>query len=268
LENKPAIAIIQARMSSTRLPGKVLLPLAGKPVIQQIVDRAKSCKNVEKVVVATSIENSDNPLVEYCQKINIEYYRGSLNNVLSRFLAILNLNNYDFCVRITGDCPLIHPPFIDAQIEVLQQFSADLIWMKDQASVLEGQGVTSSKALIHVSGKTKDPDDLEHVGSTYFLNNQDEFKYVELNVPEEYYKYKYRLTVDEKNDYDFLSDIYNQNWDSHPIRLTDVIGWLDGLDRSKIKNKKIQHSSINQQLNNKRKSFKPNVIGSYLWDGA
>ena len=164
--------------------------------------------------------------------------------------------------------PFDSSPFIDAQIEVLHQFSADLIWMKDQTSVLEGQGVTSSKALIHVSEKSKDPDDLEHVGSTYFLNNQDEFKYVELNVPKEYYKYKYRLTVDEKNDYDFLSDIYNQNWDSHPIRLTDVIGWLDGLDRSKIKNKNIQHSPINQQLNTKRKSFKPNIIGSYLWDGV
>ena len=119
MKDKPAIAIIQARMSSTRLPGKVLLPLAGKPVIHHIVDRAKSCENIGKVVVATSVENSDNPLVEYCKKNNIEYYRGNLNNVLSRFIAILNLNNYDYCVRITGDCPLIHPPFIDSQILAL-----------------------------------------------------------------------------------------------------------------------------------------------------
>ena len=74
MANKLAIAIIQARMSSTRLPGKVLLPLKGKPIIHHIIDRAKSCKNVGKVVVATSIENSDSPLVKYCQENNIEYY--------------------------------------------------------------------------------------------------------------------------------------------------------------------------------------------------
>ena len=254
-------------MSSTRLPGKVLLPLAGKPVIHHIVDRAKSCENVEKVVVATSVENSDNPLVEYCQENKIDYYRGSLDNVLSRFVEILNINNFEYCVRITGDCPLIHPPFIDAQILALNKYNGDLLWSEKQNSVLEGQGVISSKAIIYVSEKSNDPDDLEHVGSTYFLNNQDEFKYVELKVPKEYYKYNYRLTVDEKNDYEFLIDIYNQNWDSQQIRLTDVLGWLDGLDRSKIKNQKIQHSHINQQLNIKRKSFKPNTTNSYLWNG-
>ena len=178
-------------MSSTRLPGKVLLPLAGKPVIHHIVDRAKSCENVGKVVVATSVENSDNPLVEYCKENNIEYYRGSLNDVLSRFISILKLNNYDYCVRITGDCPLIYPPFIDAQILALNKYNGDLIWTEKQSSVLEGQGVISSKALMHVSEKSNDPDDLEHVGSKYFLDHPKEFNFVELITPEKYYNYNY-----------------------------------------------------------------------------
>jgi len=265
--DKPAIAIIQARMSSTRLPGKVLLPLEGKPMIHHIVDRAKSCENVGKVVVATSVEKSDDPLVENCKKNNIEYFRGSLNNVLSRFIEILKLNNFDYCVRITGDCPLIHPPFIDAQIEALQKFSGDLIWVNGQSIVLEGQGVISRKALFHVAEKSKDPDDLEHVGSKYFLNNKDEFKYVEIEIPKEYYNYNYRLTVDEKNDYDLIKNIYNQNKDSQPIRLPDVINWLNGLDKSKINNQNIQQSKINQRLNTKRKSFKPDIIGSFVWSG-
>ena len=213
MENKPAIAIIQARMSSTRLPGKVLLPLAGKPVIHHIVDRAKSCVNVGKVIVATSEENSDDPLVEYCLENNIEYYRGSLNNVLSRFISILKLNNYDYCVRITGDCPLIYPPFIDAQIDALNKYSGDLTWMRSQCSVLEGQGVISSKALNYISDKSKDPDDLEHVGSKYRLNHSQEFEFVELIIPDEYYKFNYRLTVDEKIDYP-----------------TDE--WIDGVDNN------------------------------------
>ena len=151
--DKSAIAIIQARMSSNRLPGKVLLPLAGKPMIRHIVDRAKSCNNVSKVIVATSLEESDNPLANYCENNSIEYFRGSLNNVLSRFTEILNKHKYSYCVRITGDCPLIHPPFIDAQIEALQKFSGDLIWGKGQSTVLDGQGVKSRKALLHVADK-------------------------------------------------------------------------------------------------------------------
>ena len=66
----------------------------------------------------------------------------------------------------------------------------------------------------------------------------------------------------------FIENIYNQNWDSQPIRLTDVIGWLDDLDKSKIKNKHILHSQINQELNIKRKLFKPNIVGSCKWSGA
>jgi len=268
LKDKPAIAIIQARMSSTRLPGKVLLPLAGKPVIHHIVDRAKSCENIGKVVVATSVENSDNPLVEYCKKNNIEYYRGNLNNVLSRFIAILNLNNYDYCVRITGDCPLIHPPFIDSQILALNKYNGDLLWSEKQSNVLEGQGVISSNALMHVSKNSNDPDDLEHVGSKYFLDHPKEFKFVELIIPPKYYRYNYRLTIDEKNDYEFLKDIFGQNWDNQPIALNDVLNWLNGLDSSQIKNLHIQHSQINQLLYSKRKTFKPNIVGSFLWGNS
>jgi spore coat polysaccharide biosynthesis protein SpsF len=265
LVNKSAIAIIQARMSSTRLPGKVLLPLAGKPMIHHIVDRAKLCTNVGKIVVATSVENSDNPLVEYCRENNIDYYRGSLNNVLSRFVEILNINNFEYCVRITGDCPLIHPSFIDAQILALNKYNGDLLWTEKQSTVLEGQGVISSRALNRVSENANDPDDLEHVGSNYFLNNKDEFKYVELKISKEYFNYNYRLTVDEINDYEFVKYIYEQNWDSLPIKLKDVMGWLVGLDKSKIKNQTIQHSKINQRLNTKRKLFKPDIVGSFFW---
>ncbi|GAH65974.1 unnamed protein product, partial [marine sediment metagenome] len=116
---KPAIAIIQAKMSSTRLPGKVLKPLAGKPIIWHIYNRAEHCKFVDKVVVATSTDSSDDPLVEFCINNNMNYYRGSLNNVLSRFIEIIENDYYPYIARITGDCPLIHPQFIDNQIKAL-----------------------------------------------------------------------------------------------------------------------------------------------------
>ena len=115
------IAIIQARMSSSRLPGKVLFDLAGKPIIWHIVNRLKECKNVNHIVVATSNLSSDDDLVNYCKNNKIDYYRGSLNNVLSRFTELLDIYKSNYFVRVTGDCPLISPIYIDNQIYALLQ---------------------------------------------------------------------------------------------------------------------------------------------------
>lgn len=252
-------------MSSSRLPGKVLLPLAGRPVIHHIVDRSKSCKKVGKTIVATSNETSDDLLAEYCQENKIECYRGSLENVLSRYVNILNTYNYDYCVRITGDCPLIHPPFIDAQIEALNKFKGDLLWTKKQSRVLEGQGVISNKAIFHVHSKSTNPDDLEHVGSKYFLTKPEEFKYVELVIPEKYYLYNYRLTLDENKDYEFLKNIFNQSWNEAPISLDEVLIWLKNTEKTELINYNVQHSDINKELILKRLKFIPELIGSFSW---
>lgn len=268
MDSKPAIAIVQARMSSSRLPGKVLLPLANKPIIAHIVERVRLCKYVDRVIVATSKEKSDNVLSDYCLENNIDCYRGSLNNVLSRYADILQSVNYDYCVRITGDCPLIHPPFIDAQIEALKKFNGDLLWASRQSSVLEGQGVISSRAIFTVNMKSNDPDDLEHVGSKFFISHPDEFKFVELTLPEKYYTYNYRLTIDEIEDYDFLKNIYNQFWSKNPINLDDVLSMLENVQETVIINRNVQHSNINKELKSRRMEFIPELVGSFHWSSA
>ena len=151
IEIPKAIAIIQARCSSTRLPGKVLMPLAGAPMIWHIVKRAQACQHVDKVVVATSSEASDDPLADYCDQVGLVCYRGSLGNVLSRYINLLRQYPHDYVVRITGDCPLIHPPFIDRQLELLHFYKGDMVLLDRSSSVLEGQGVHSSSSLRLVS---------------------------------------------------------------------------------------------------------------------
>lgn len=99
------IAIIQARMSSTRLPGKVMLPLAGSPVIWHVYNRAQKCKYVDEVIVATSIDKSDDELVDFLKANNMNFYRGSLDNVLKRFMDIVYEKKPQYVVRITADCP-------------------------------------------------------------------------------------------------------------------------------------------------------------------
>ena len=254
-------------MSSTRLPGKVMLPLAGKPMIQQIVDRANACRNVGEVIVATSSQESDDALASYCEQNQIKIFRGSLTNVLSRYVHILESTDYEYCVRITGDCPLIHPPFIDAQIDALIKYEADFTWFSRHASVFEGQGVISKRAVSLVGMNSNDPDDLEHVGSKYFLINHNKFKFVEMVIPDFYYSFKYRFTLDEMDDYRMLSDIFDRSWSNEIPNMDDILGWLEEVNETHIHNRNVMHSSINQELEKKRETFTPSLVGSWNWKG-
>lgn len=247
-EDPKAIAIIQARCSSTRLPGKVLKPLAGKPMIWHIVKRAESCEQVDQVVVATSTEPSDDPLAEFCEQAGLGCFRGSLSNVLSRYLAVLDKYPHAYVVRVTGDCPLIHPPFIDRQIELLHRHDADMVRLQQPSSLLEGQGVHSSRSLRLVADRTSHPDDLEHVGSRFLSENPRLFRAVELQVPEKLKGNRWRLTVDEEADYELVTELYGHLYREKPIPLEEAIAFLESHPVLAEINQNVQHSFINQEL--------------------
>jgi GTP:adenosylcobinamide-phosphate guanylyltransferase len=107
------VAIIQARMSSSRLPGKVLLPLSGIPVLEHVTKRVMMSRMLNKVIIATSIDDSDNAIEEWCKKNNIEFYRGSLDDVLDRFYKAACFYDAENILRITADCPVIDFEIID-----------------------------------------------------------------------------------------------------------------------------------------------------------
>jgi len=251
-QDKPAIAIIQARCSSSRLPGKVLRPLAGKPMIWHIVDRAKACRLVDQVVVATSTEPSDDPLTEFCEASGIACYRGSLNNVLSRYLEVLKLHPHDYVVRITGDCPLIHPPFIDRQIELLAENDADMVWISQPASLLEGQGVHSSRSLRAVAAQSAHTDDQEHVGSRFFSEHSELFQRVGLEIPADLAGNHWRITVDEEADYELMAALYEALYQAVPIPLEHAIAHLEAHSELGELNHQVPHSAINQELSVRR----------------
>ena len=254
---KTAIAIIQARMSSSRLPGKVMKPLAGKPIIWHIYDRASKCRYVDKVIVATSMDPSDDPLSEFCLKNAMNLYRGSLDNVLSRFTEILAKDSYSYFVRITGDCPLIHPEFIDNQILALKEFAADMVWCEYSSSVLEGQGAHSSRSLFYIQENSKDGRDLEHVGSPYYVSHPEEFKIVKMSLPEEFRVSDLRLTVDEEKDYQLFSRIYDALWtDKSWVDLIKAIKWLRMHPEIASINKEVFHKKLNIENQEKCKGWR------------
>ena len=110
------VAIVQARMNSSRLPGKVMMQLVNKPVLEHVVERLSYCKLIEKIVVATSNESSDDQVKDYCVNNKIDFYRGSLVDVLDRYYHAAKIYNAKAILRITCDCPVIDPVVVDAVI--------------------------------------------------------------------------------------------------------------------------------------------------------
>ena len=115
------VAIIQARMTSSRLPGKVLLDLGGKPMLAWVIERASATKGVNQVVVATTLDPSDNPIHAYCLQKGYQVERGSVYDVLDRYYQTAKRHGAEIIIRITADCPLIDPKLIDSAVNLLLQ---------------------------------------------------------------------------------------------------------------------------------------------------
>ena len=113
------VAIIQARMASSRLPGKVLFDIAGQPMIVRVVERVKRAESVDRVVIATTTDTMDDPIKTLCDDYGFSCYRGSQFNVLDRYYQAAKLYRAEIIVRITADCPMIEPTELDHVVQVL-----------------------------------------------------------------------------------------------------------------------------------------------------
>lgn len=159
------VLIIQARMSSRRLPGKMLLPLSGKPLIQVVCERAAQTKGIDDLIVATSDAPEDAPLADAVKAAGHAVYRGSLDDVLARFLGAAKAKEADAAVRITGDCPLLDPDVIGAMVERFRK--GDLAYLSNISPPTYPDGLdvemVSVAALEAAAAETKEPFDREHV---------------------------------------------------------------------------------------------------------
>jgi len=135
------VALIQARTSSSRLPGKVLLPIGDRPMIARVVDQVSAARRVDRCVVVTSVDVSDDPLAAWLSENGIPFFRGSLDDVLSRFVEAARENDADIVVRLTGDCPLHSGDTIDEVVEAFQAGDFDYACNVDPYSRPDGQDV-------------------------------------------------------------------------------------------------------------------------------
>lgn len=198
------IAIIQARMGSTRLPGKVLMQIDGKPMLEYQIERVKKAKLIDTIVVATSVLRQDDPIGDICNKIGIDCFRGSENDVLSRYYECAKKYQAKTIVRLTADCPFSDPEVIDKVIQLFIDAKADYAANTappQNSTFPDGSDVEvfSMEAFEKVNKEAKDKYDREHV-TFYFWKYGKDFKTAQL-ISEINWS-KYRFTVDYSEDYD------------------------------------------------------------------
>jgi spore coat polysaccharide biosynthesis protein SpsF (cytidylyltransferase family) len=201
------IAILQARMSSTRLPGKVMRLINGKPMIYWQIQRIKKAKLVDKLILAISEDISDDVLAEYLGSINQVFVRGSLNDVFDRFMKVESIYKSQSIVRLTGDCPLVMPELID---EIIEQFyKLNLDYMSNTLTLTFPDGLDVEIFKSDVLDRLQDLNlsilEREHV-TLGIVNRQDIFStrnyFNNRNIS------SYRWTVDNQKDFEFVTKVF------------------------------------------------------------
>lgn len=191
-------AILQARMGSSRLPGKVVKEVLGRPLIGYEIERLRLCKGIEEIILATSDMDSDDPVAAVGERLGVTVFRGSEADVLDRYYQASRLAKSDFIMRATGDCPLIDPAICDAVISTF--FTQKVDYIITSPKVAEGLDceVMTKAALETAWHEAELLSEREHV--TLFIRNRpDRFKCLELDAPED--NSNYRITVDEPEDF-------------------------------------------------------------------
>ncbi|WP_408955692.1 cytidylyltransferase domain-containing protein [Natroniella sp. ANB-PHB2] len=227
--NERVVAIVQARMGSSRLPGKVAKELIDKPMLAHTIDRLKAAKELDKIVLATSIKEADDKVVEIAESEGVDHYRGSEADVLSRYIGAAKEYNADIVVRITGDCPLVDPVTIDEVVSEFQSSDLDYMRLKGYPRGF-GTEVCSVDTLLKVeqavNDDIKDNPYREHV-TLYIYRHPEKFK-IGIKEASSEFNRDYRLCVDEEDDFTLIKEIYKRLYqEGEIINIRNVIKLLD-----------------------------------------
>jgi spore coat polysaccharide biosynthesis protein SpsF len=235
------LAILQARFSSSRLPGKVLKPILGKPMLLHQIERVQHSKMIDKLVVATSVDSSDDNIEKTCINNNIEVFRGSLDNVLDRFYQCSKHYNPSHIVRLTGDCPVVDWQVIDQAIDCHISTKSDYTSNILPPTYPDGLDVEVAKfsALEEASKCAVLPSELEHVMP--YLRTNSRFK--KFNLESEEDLSEHRWTVDNSEDFEFIEKIYEELYlKNNKFNAHDILKLLEKNPQIKDKNYHIKRN--------------------------
>lgn len=209
--NMKIVSTVEARMTSSRLPGKVLKPIMGKPMLELLIERLRHAKFVDEVVIATTVNNADMPIVELCNRLGVSVYRGSEDDVLERVLKAATFYKADLIVEMTGDCPLLDPGLVDQVIRFYLDNDYDYVSNVLHRTFPRGLDtqVFARAVLDEVDKATQDPADRENV-SLYIYEHPERYKLGNVYAPEELKWPDLRICVDTIDDFNLVSRVFEE----------------------------------------------------------
>lgn len=223
------VAIIQARMGSTRLPGKVMRPLCGKPVLAHVIRRVRQMQTVDDIVIATTSLDQDDVITGLCRDLSIRCFRGSEADVLSRYYHAAKENRADHVVRITSDCPLYDPVIGDLVIGFYHDHEYDIV---SNAGALDSRRtyppgmdteVFSFRVLEEAFQQATESYQREHV--TPYIYEQAANRVYHFNCPEDYSHF--RWTLDTPEDYRLIQEVYEALYHGkHDFYMMDIVALM------------------------------------------
>lgn len=233
------VASIEARMTSTRLPGKVLKTVGhGKPLLKLLIERLRQSDYVDEIVVATTLNSSDDPVEELCRQSGVAFSRGSEEDVLGRVVGAVESVAGDIVVEITGDCPFMDPNVVDYVTEhFLKNYPKyDYVCntgLGDLRNHIIPLGmdvqVFRFEDLKKIAQITDDPDDREHVSLYFYRDQKETYSLLNVEIPTRWRRdYPVRLTVDTAEDYLFIKTLYDYlTSEKDNFTLEDILKFCD-----------------------------------------
>jgi len=223
------LIIIQARMTSTRLPGKVLKQVLGKSLLEFQLERLKAVPNANGLVVATTTNTTDQPIVDLCQTLQVPVYRGSETDVLTRYYEAASFHQADIVVRVTSDCPLIDPDIVAEVIGFYQTHRDQYDYVSNTLDRTYPRGldveVFSFNALEQAYREATQADEREHV-TPYIYRHPEQFKIYQMKQAEDHANE--RWTVDTPEDFELIKRILEVLYSTNiHFRQADVLALLD-----------------------------------------
>jgi spore coat polysaccharide biosynthesis protein SpsF len=220
------VAIIQARMGSTRLPGKVLKDLAGATVLERVVSRLRRCRLVSEVVVATSAEQADDAILNECQRLGTDVFRGSEQDVLDRYYRAAQQARAEVVVRITSDCPLIDPGVSDKTIQAFLSERPDYASNALERTYPRGLDteVMTFDALKSAWTEARQAYQREHV-TPFLYQHPERFKLLSVKGDRDYSQC--RWTLDTPEDLEFLRAVYARSFEGEDLTWQDVLNIVE-----------------------------------------
>lgn len=218
------IAIIQARMGSSRLPGKILKPLGNVDVLTYDIERCRAIKGVIEVIVATSTLSQDDAIAAWCEAHHVSYFRGSEDDVLDRFVQCANMYKPDYIMRVTSDCPFVDYEMASEIVELMQREQKDIMLLNGELPRGLAVEIISYSTLLRIHEVGTESRHREHV-TYYAYEYKEQFKTVTYDVPKNRQYPEFRITLDTEEDYTCINEIA-KHFNNPLVSSVDVIEFL------------------------------------------